>query len=192
MALPVIANVFRVTLNFSSGFGPATHNVLHVSAPTRNESDVALQLDEAAVAALWLPLSSAYTLASWTVLALDGSSAGITLGASAGNNGGGGPEPSPATAAIMTLRTALRGPANRGRIFMGPVGESAMDGGHADFDRDAWVGGWGTFAGTLAALDPPIHFGVASYKHATFTELTDFFAQPILGTQRKRQSRLRG
>ena len=44
-ALPVIADCYRVTFNFSAAPNPSTHNVLHFAFPSGTVGDLASQID---------------------------------------------------------------------------------------------------------------------------------------------------
>lgn len=191
MALPVITDVFRCTMNFSGG-GATSHNVFHVlsSAPS-NETDVAEALDAAAAADMFKPMSSSWSLDSWTVLALDGASAGITISASTGNNGGSTGGTILSSAAILSLQTTTRGPKGRGRLFMGPIGEGANEGGYLDLPtRNDWVSEWAAFAGRLDAGTPSLTLVVASYVHSEAYVVSNLVGRLKLGTQRRRQDQL--
>jgi len=96
----------------------------------------------------------------------------------------------PNTASIVTLRTDSRGRSHRGRVYLGPVGEAAIDDGVlAAGVATSIQDGWEAFIGQMTAAEFPLH--VASYTLEESNSVQSVTAQPVLGTQRRRQSRLR-
>src|SRR6266576_425778 len=128
---PVIADVFRVTLNWKRGTERPAANVLHFKAPTANETDVFNTIDANVVRGMWALVSSAVGVESIDILPLDGTSAssrhstGLPLKWTGEEPGG----VIPNGCALVSLRTGLRGRSNRGRIYLPFVGESGQDDG---------------------------------------------------------------
>lgn len=189
MPLPVIENVYRVALEFTNNSGGHSTNVLHVRTLMANVDEIAIALDAATVADMWYPLATPYHLDSWNLTPLDGVSPTFTLPASSGNNGNGGNVSSNATAAVLKLSTGIRGPRGRGRLFIGPAGESVCESGEvSSVARESAVEGWNTWGSTLFALDPdPIEFVVASYTHEDANSVVNISMDARLGNQRRRQ-----
>jgi len=52
-------------------------------------------------------------------------------------------------------------------------------------------GGWGDFQADLEGNAPPVTLVVASYKEEVANAVTSILVQPVLATQRRRQSQLR-
>jgi hypothetical protein len=196
MPLPVIANVFRVTADFNRIGGVAPHNVFHVRCTAGDETDVADAIQDAFSDSdtdfMWKVLPSAYILGSVEVLPLDGSSATHVFSVSSMTGQGGSGDHSPATAAVLSLRTAQRGPRGRGRQFIGPCIESQMSDGVIASDQAAFItSAWSAFAGLLAEHSPVVELGVASYAHSDFNVVTSVQCSTIAGTMRRRQDQLR-
>jgi hypothetical protein len=198
MTLPVINDVFRCTILWQGSGGILTlnpRNVIHVSAPSLNEGDVADNLGNAMQTARAAnePLlvgSSSWIANAVDVLKLDGSSATQTLAMPhpwVMNSGG---DYSPASAAVISLHTGQRGARGRGRFFCGPVAEGKMVNGRLlTADMTDMATGWGILISQLASLGSPLV--VASYKHADAHVVTSHRIDQILGTQRRRQDQLR-
>jgi len=190
--LPVIDDVYRITLNWSGDAGVTPRNVIHVLAPSSNEPDVG----GAVVAALqphqFEGMSQNQVLDTVTVLALDGASAGVDVDGGGYNSEGGAGDPIPALAAVVSFRTHARGPRGRGRIFIGPLVESIstageIPGANATEIAQAWV----DFQTALQAGDPSCQHVVASYVHAEANPITSYRCDAVAGTQIRRQHQLR-
>lgn len=198
MPLPVIPDVYRCTILWQGSGGVLTlnpRNVIHVSAPSLNEGDVADNLGNAMNTARTTaePLfvgSSQWIANVVDVLKLDGVSATQTLAM---------PHPwvmnqagdfSPASAAVISLHTAQRGARGRGRFYCGPVAEGKMINGRIlTADATEMATGWGLLIAELASLGSPLV--VASYTHADAHVVTSHRVDTLLGTQRRRQDQLR-
>jgi hypothetical protein len=105
-----------------------------------------------------------------------------------------------AIAGMVKIQTGLRGRNRRGRVYLPFIGEAATVSGTLTTTVQAAMStAWNAFQGAIAASTPiPFLFGVASYdrKHsgagAMFTPATTTSVESFVGTQRRRQSRLRG
>lgn len=197
-ALPVIADTYRVALNWLSSTGQIAANVIHIRtrASGHTAGDVMENLDDNAGSNLWLSCSSSAVVKDVAITPLDGSSATVHFSpASPGAwTGGQAGDFSPATSAIVKLTTSLRGRSHRGRIFLPFTGESVMSDGVLDSTTAASMNTeWTAFAGVIGAdADTPMDIVVASYKLAQ-ANIVDFFnVEGLLATQRRRQGRLRG
>lgn len=188
--LPTIADVFRVTLDWAAGGGATAHNVMHFSAPSKTAQDVFDTLDANVTASMW---DSVYTSASVTgvdVLPLDGSSStshfAVTPAAKWTGNGG-GDYSSRAPAAIIKLATGLRGPSNRGRVFLPFTSEQDTSGGLlSDSLVTAITGGWVAFANAMEV--DGVALGVASYVGAgVWHQAINIVCHKSLGTLGRRQ-----
>ncbi len=185
MALPVIANVFRVVLNWNHIDGVQPHNVMNVFSDSVDVADIATTMVDAMESGshLFDCVSSAYHIDSIDVTPLDGTSGGVVTVFTEGPGGGASGDPIPSVAGVLALGTGFRGPANRGRLFLGPVGEGVVAGGFLTGYADMSAG-WAAFGGALH--DAGIDLGVASYVHSTFHLATSYRMDNQIGTQRRR------
>lgn len=196
--LPVIANVFRVTLNWTeSTGGQHAANVMHFEDNTHNEAQVATAIDAHVTQTMWATVVGAAQVTSLTVIKLDGTSAGITVAVSGAKwTGEAAGDYAPALACIVKEVTGVRGRANRGRIYLPFQSESdALKGSFDADDINEMNTAWANFLTAMTtAVTLPV---VASYDrlhagasaHATI--ITSYLAESVGATQRRRQSRLR-
>lgn len=189
--LPVIASTYRVTLDWSTSGGVTPHNVLHFFAPTGNETDLYNTLQSEMDPLQFAPMANAFVLVQFVILKLDGTSAAQTFpntnGALSGGNGG---QWSPATAALVKFATAHRGSRGRGRIFLGPIAESAMSDGIIGATEFGQLNtSWQEFADDMSSANKPMV--IASYVHADQHEVLTCTADSVLATVRRRQNQLR-
>jgi hypothetical protein len=189
MALPVIADTFRVTINGQPFDGVTPHNVFHIEAPSGNEDDVAAAINDIMPLPMWLPVPGPNQATDMDIIKLDGVHASASYDLT-GWNAEGGSDPVPATAAVVSLKTAQRGPQGRGRQYVGPVGEANQDGGELDPDNRADLQtAWLDFTGGLESHD--MGLVVASYVHAAAYPVVGIHVDNLLGTQRRRQDQKR-
>jgi hypothetical protein len=200
--LPVIADVFRCAIRWAAGSQTAV-NVMHLQATVSGmtAADAFEVLQDSVGGGMWQPTSSSFVAGEVDITPLDGVSAtqAFPTGGGAQWIGGTSGEWFPQAAGIVKLTTATRGRANRGRLFLPAIAESASADGFLDSTvvancNAAWV----AFIAALEADAPnPWLLVVASYDrahlgagaHAT-TVLTAVLERP-LGTQRRRQTRNR-
>jgi hypothetical protein len=196
MPLPVIADVFRVTLDWNTVDGVTPRNVINVRCTdTSDVSDIAGAFSDAysgLSVSPWKPMSSSAECGSLTILPLDGTSAGIEVFMDTHFFGSSGGSIVPSTAVLMKFQTSVRGPRGRGRQYIGPCTEDVIDSGMITTTlrtdvHDAWV----AFIEALATGSPSIEFGIASYVHADFNTLEQVICELAVGTQRRRQNQLR-
>src|SRR6201988_545645 len=188
----IIANTFLCTIIWDRYLGIQPRNVLGVTS-TGDKVHVGTVM-----AANWTTnmmdcILSGRTVSGISVLPLDGSSASYQAPISPplGGSQTSGTE-NPAQAVVISLKTALRGSAHRGRVYMGPVAarsatEGALHTGNASTMTTAWNG----FITALAAASPPIVLVVVSRKHLSTNVVGSLVVELPLGTQRRRQSQLR-
>ncbi len=197
--LPIITNVYRVTLNWTeSGTGQHAANVLHFLRAGGTAVDVFNDLNAHVTVNMWFSTVSNAKISSVTIIKLDGSSASVTFGTTTANWVGQatGPEFLPGAAYLIKESTGVRGRANRGRIYLPFLGEGqAVDGSTNSGAVAALNTAWAAFLTAMTtATDFPV---IASYdrKHsgvgAHSTLITSYAAEIIQGTQRRRQQRLR-
>jgi len=193
MPLPVIDHCYRVTFDYNRFDGVKPANVIHVidPAPTHTEEEIGAAV-EAAIQSHWAQaLPSGQRLLSLTVLPLDGSSAShVHPVADTGGEQSG--DTIPGMAVVISMRTLQRGPRGRGRVYLGPVGESAQTNGIISPSIASTMGGaWESFRTHLISQSPSLVLVVASYKHGDTHEVTACTADALGGIQRRRQRQLR-
>lgn len=200
--LPVIPNVFRVVLKWQ--FTPMTAiNVIHVHAQAGPTTSTAVYncINSHVTANMWLAANSTAGVTEVQVTPLDGASATstFTTGQPAKWSGGGTGDQAPQVAAVVKFQTALRGRDNRGRLYMPFITESnTLAGSLVAPLPSSMTTAWNTFnAALLADGTTPLDFCVASYDRdhggagAHYTPIINCIAESVLGTQRRRQGRLR-
>lgn len=192
--IPTIGNCVRVTLNWSTQGGVAPRNVFHLITASEDEVAIGLALDAAFTddgADAFQALDDSYTLLSYSVMVLDGSSATQVVDATEVITGGGSGEMIPNAAAVLSMRTLQRGSRGRGRQYIGPISEAALtDGRVVGSYRLAMVAAWIDAEQTLAASPIAASFGVASYVHSEVSGVTSWSMREPAGTQRRRQNQL--
>lgn len=202
--LPVIANVFRCALNWlDSTTGQTAVNVIHIlGTSSATSASVGEALDDAATTTMFglqIPTASVTLI---EITPLDGVSATLPYTPTIPANWTGSSSStafSPQTAEVIKLTTAVRGRANRGRIFLPFVDNNQNQDGHLTVGHVPSVtAAWQAFDAALLA-DSPIAYtlGVAAYDRAHggagahFTGLLNIECEVEVATQRKRQERNR-
>lgn len=189
-ALPVITDTFRVTLDWSPAGGVQPANVLHFFSAGLNEGGISAALEAHLDPRVVDCVSNNFDILGVTVLALDGTSASQTFAWSTVITGGSTGEFSPASCGLVKFQTAQRGPRGRGRMFCGPVAESAMaDGLLGTATGSDMFDGWAASLPALATADCALV--VASYAHHDQNAVTAVTVERVLGTQKRRQDQLR-
>ena len=193
MPLPEIANTYRVTWNFTTSRGVTPRIVQHFLCPGSNVDFVGAALVGAATDNMFNPMPQSFEPDTFDILPLDGVTPtrqfdldpGLQMCQAA-------EEMSPASAALISLRTDQRGPQGRGRSYVGPVAEAEMANGQLSVgSKNAMQDAWADFLEALAALDPEVLLVVASYAHEESYPVQTLNFELPLGTQRRRQSQLR-
>jgi len=192
---PIISDVWRVTVNYANVGGVRPVNVFHLRSPSGDREEIADAIRDACDGKVLMNgMSPDFAPSTFTLLPLDGASASSvhdiapsTWGTSSADG-----DWSPATAAVVSLRTAVRGPRGRGRLYIGPIVEEGIANGSLLGDTPVDLAdAWASFGADLASGDPAIALGVASYVHEDFNPLIGLSVSPIVGTQRRRQDQLR-
>jgi len=203
--LPVIPFTWRVTLNWQDDTtGQIAANVLHIRNTGGDNDDDALTsvLDAAVDSQQWDPMADAWEMKFFEMLALDGvSTTAVHVPANPlvwqGHTGG---QYDPAVSCVISLRTGVRGRANRGRIYLPSPAESQRGYGRlTDGSETTAAAAWANFLNDLntGVGGSTWELVVASYdrKHnglgAHATPVSGLTVEPVLATQRRRQSRLR-
>lgn len=191
MPLPVISNVYRVSLNWHHATLGNAVNVLHIQAAAVTSAAVAAAIDANVTANMWAQVSQSAVVTSVQVIRLDGSAGTYTLatsGAKWTGNGGVG-DVIPNNAEVISLGTGLRGPAHRGRLYLPFVTEAAQANGSivgAATTQTAWNAFFTAMTGGAWLLV------VASYLHSSAAIVTSITVKPFVATQRRRLDRLKG
>lgn len=196
--LPTINGVFRITLPWTdvgSTVGISPINVFHVHSATGTASTVGTAVNTQLAAHGNAMVDTLYTgldLTSMEVLPLDGISAKLDVTVSPTVHGGGSGGVLPQVATVVSLHTTLRGSKGRGRMFVGPMGETQTNNGHVASASATTMGpAWLAFMSGLKAGSPVCELVIASYKHASFQEVVAVRIDDVCGTQRRRQQQLR-
>ena len=190
--LPIITNVFRTTLNWQITGGPAAHTVMHFNCATGGTAAVFAALSTNVTSTMWMAQIGTCLITSVSILPLDGIAATVIYSTGSGTKWG-GPQVGDyvvAPSVLVKLTTGARGPSHRGRAFLPYPAEAAIaNGALSGSTQGSMQTAWNTFytAMSSAAVIPV----VASYKHSTATNVQSYFVENLLGSQRRRQSRLR-
>lgn len=203
--LPVIANTFRCALKWTeSGTGQTAVNVIHIKANGAGQTaaDAYAALNSSVGAAMWDSAVSTAKINEVDITPLDGVTAtqSFQTGAPAKWSGSAGGDFIPAAAYVVKIQTAARGRDNRGRVFLPFTAESIQANGVVPSASAAIIGAaWVTFVTDLVAIAPVAwDLGVAAYDRAHagagahFTGSSAIVAEIALGSQRRRQGRVRG
>jgi len=189
MALPTIPDVFRCTLNWQTTGGVTAHNVLHFYAPSKNEQDVADALQDNITSNMFNFIANGVELDSVDVIDLGSIASTLEHNFSPKIDGQGTGDLIPNNAAVLALRTDVRGPRGRGRIFIGPVCEGQLNDAFVDGTyKAALLTAWGVFKTAMQADGVDLH--VASYVHEDSHVVTSFSMRDVAGTMRRRQNQL--
>lgn len=195
MALPIIPDCFRITVNYQPNGGVTPRNVFHVGTTLGDVDEVADVIDQAAGAKLLMNgMDPAFRPLTFDVLPLDGETATQTYdfqeGAWTTSSAGG--QFSPASAGIVKLKTAKRGLSGRGRVYIGPMQEASIDSGMLVGDTpDDLAEAWQGFRDDMRDDPRNVDLVIASYTLAEMNVVTSINVETVLGTQRRRQQQLR-
>lgn len=202
--LPVIANTFRCAFNWTEDdTGQTAVNVMHFHS-MGTATDVFNAIASAVGSDLWSTTVPGAFVRSISITPLDGTTATSdhpTSGAPstapwAGSTAG---DFVPAVAVLVKLQTGIRGRPNRGRVYLPFTSEGAMsDGKIGGGLLGTLTTGWSDFLADLGDFATPAALGVAAYdrKHdgaaAHFNAAIAAVPELAVGSQRKRQTRVRG
>lgn len=196
-ALPVINDVFRCALNWTDPTGQTATNVIHIRANFADPTPTLVMgaLDSSARADMWDSATLSSAITDVAITPLDGVSATehFTPATPAHWKGEQSGDFIPQVAVVVKLTTGERGRSHRGRVFVPFTCETvAANGSLGSSVQAAMLTAWENFQGNLEAYTHPCQLDVASYKEANSLLVTGFFVEGVLGTQRRRQGRLRG
>lgn len=207
MPLPILPTVFRCSITHdNTAGGQSATNVIHVASAVLTPSQVITALDGAATAGMFDAVSVNINRHRVVVTKLDGvsPSAEGTLASPAWNGTGAG-DISPGSAPVITFRTSQRGRRHTGRLFVGLATEDKIENGQLVGTVQATMAAaWTTFIANCGTAGIPLQ--VTSYGHdgepppppktrpafaASTVGVETAEVGTVLGTQRRRQSRLR-
>lgn len=190
-ALPVIGDTYRCALRWGHSTGQNAVNVIHITKAASSAAAVATALDTNATANMWGSVTGGASVNQLSITPLDGSSATylLTVSGAKWTGAGGAGDFSPASAEVLSLRSTFRGRSKRGRIYLPFIGESSITNGSISSGLATTQTAWNTW---LAALIASGFFPcIASYKLASQVPVSSILVETLLGTQRRRQGRLR-
>jgi hypothetical protein len=173
-------------------------NVIHIHdlAGGHTSSDIMTTLDAAASGGMWACVVPTAQVTDVGITPLDGTTATqhFTPATPSHWTGQNGTQFVPQVAVVVKLSTGDRGRSKRGRIFLPFVAESSIDNGFLDATQAAAMQTeWNDFQDDLGASAVSCLLVVASYKLASQTTAVEpIQVETVLGTQRRRQGRLRG
>jgi ethanolamine utilization microcompartment shell protein EutL len=186
--LPELEDVYRVAFNWNYD---DIVNVQHFHMPSASAAEVFAMLQGNVNGAMWATNVTFHKIQSLDITPLFADSATqtfLTDGSSKWEGQASGTEVLPNTAAVVSMKTSLRGPANRGRAYIGPMGESVFTSGQLDnTKRTAMSAAWNAFG--VACIGDDAQHVVASYTHSTAITILSYSVNQFAGTQRRRQSR---
>lgn len=200
---PNLPSVSRVVCHYTAATGGVTAvNVFHVLSSGATALDVfnrfttAWQAEQLALVGVGIRLSSI------DITKLDNSTATETFSTVGTKwDGTAAGEYSPAVAILIKYSTGFRGLASSGNTYVPCVGEAAQENGRLlPAGLPGQVTAWTTFVNTLTTQTIPLQIvSYGRFDHPTLPDapatnhtVTAVSVDPILATQRKRQSRLRG
>lgn len=187
--LPVIGNCVRIGIRWNTFQGVQPYNVFHILTASDDLAAIADAISDAAQAAtddMWGPMNSGQVANSVDITPLDGTTAMQTLPLSNSLQGMNTGQTIPAVCCTVSLKTPQRGSQGRGRLYLGPVTEAAVENGLIlGFDdvQAAWI----NFNDELAATPINASLCVASYVHAEAYGVTSIVVKEPASTQRRRQ-----
>jgi len=186
--LPIIEDTFRIALKWG-----ATNmvNVIHIHDSARTAPQIATLLASTVKQPMWQSNTTFAKITQVDITPL-GTAAGTLTYMTDGSAKWGGTQSGEHVtncAAVISFKTMFRGPANRGRLYLGPLSEASLANGLVvDASRTGLAAAWATFGADLIAASA--EHVVASYVHSTALTVVGWSVRPAAGTQRRRQDRL--
>ncbi len=194
MPLPTIADTFRCAIEYTNtGDSRTATNVMHFLAPGKTVSDVFAALNANISAAMWAPCSTGTRVDQVVITELDGTPDGIVFGPSALTNpdwpdGAGSSDYQPQVCALIKLATAATGRSGRGRIYLPWVEDAVSTRGLIDGTTTTpCTAAWVAFSNDMIA--DGVALAVASYVHASASQVLNLACMTATATQRKRNKR---
>lgn len=189
--LPVIPNVARVTLRWNHDSGISPRNVWNFNAPTHTEQQISDFIEAHMIGDMFLAVHQNFHIEGCDVIFLDGTSATHSFNWTIQPEGNATGDIIPQVANVVSFHTDVRGPQGRGRMYLGPVGESVVNAGNISFTTLASIrDAWDTFITDTVAADDVL-LVVATYTHADAATVRSATVKQLTGTQRRRMDQLR-
>ena len=192
MALPVIADIFRVAWKYHSQSGlSAPVNVMHFRAPSSDANDVWTALDAHQTSAMLGQTGDYCGVTEVDVTPLDGSSL-TSLNTTGLPSKWKGPssavDPVPQVAALLKITTNVRGRSYRGRLYLPWCREDVIATGVLSSSVVASMNtAWATWFAAMAS--DGVFLSVASYTLSVATDANIPTVESFTATQRRRQPR---
>jgi hypothetical protein len=187
--LPVIGNCVRIGMAWNAFQGVTPYNVFHILTATDDLSEIALAIGtamEEATTDMWGPMATGQTCTQVDVTPLDGTTAMQTLDLGFVVQGANTGQTIPAVCCTVSFKTPQRGAQGRGRLYVGPCTEAAVENGMVLGTADVKTA-WDAFNDELAATSIAGSLCVASYTHAEAYGVTSIVVREACSTQRRRQ-----
>jgi hypothetical protein len=189
--LPVIAGVARCTFLWKSAHGITPRNVIHIHGNVGNLQDCVTDMEAVMTDNMWKTIQQDWAFDHIEAIRLDGTTASEIWDLSAQGSLTSG-DAMPALATVVSMRTIIRGPRGRGRVFLGPMAESQQNNGIVlEASRALVETAWKDFVDGLPGESQGNHVCIASYAHADQETVTSVSVPTLCGTVRRRQDQLR-
>lgn len=191
--LPVIANVYRVALNWTNADFPSrvATNVIHLRKAGSNPAALWTSLDAHATAAMWETQDTHTQVNSVAITPLDGSGTTLTVNTGRPAKWSGAQAThdfSPQTCTVLKLVTAKRGRSYRGRVYLPFTCENSQVAGIVDNGQGAaMTAAWVAWMAAMAA--DGFALVVASYLLSTAENVVALACEADVATQRRRNKR---
>lgn len=191
--LPVIDNVFRIAVNGHTSSGATSTNIFHVFTASNDVTQMYADLnDQWSTADLFRYTSGRYLVDSVGITPLDGVTPTQVFPAFDNDEGTAGADYLVEGCAVLSMKTGIRGPRGRGRLYTPFVAEGAQaDGLLAESSLEPMSTSWNDFNEAMIASTTNAAMVVASYEHHAQAAVTAFSVSPHLGLQRRRLIRTR-
>ena len=170
-------------------------NVFHVRSATGTASTIGPLLDTQLTAhgsSMFNALYTGNSLSGIEILPLDGVSTTFLQSVTGPVLGSGSGGILPGFSQVLSLHTNQRGSRGRGRMFIGPVGETQVNDGSMSAGTNATtLSAWGAFITAISGGSPATDLVVASYLHADAHDVQTIRVDTVCGMQRRRQNQIR-
>lgn len=188
-----ITDAFRVALNWAGPSGVTATNVIGVVNDSNDEIQTATDVLASLVPHMFEGMPGSFTLQTIVCTFLSNPNRTAEIDGGGFNSESGSGQFSPASCYVVKHTTAFGGRSGRGRTYVGPLLEGAIENGMlgtgiAADANDAWE----TFRENLLALPSGTIFSVLSPTQLDSHPVINSVASSVLGTQRRRQGRLWG
>jgi hypothetical protein len=197
--LPVIPRTFRCSYIWGhGGFTPTPVNVIHVRAAddATDATGVFATLAASQQTNMYMTQLTAMGVNQINIIKLDGvdPTHSFATDGSAHWNGQGTGDGIPQACALVKIQTAVRGRANRGRIYLPWVAEAFVSNGAITSLLETNItSAFQAWANAMSVATTPLTLGVASYDRAHsgagahFTPYVGILCEHYTATQRRRQ-----